>query len=388
MPRTPAKIVVAPDSFKESLAAGDVAEAIIAGLREIWPASEYLPVPMADGGEGTVDAVMQATGGTLRTVRVTGPMGERVAATYGVTADGTTAVIEMAAASGLELVPLASRDPLVATSYGTGELLRAALDAGVRRCVLGIGGSATVDGGAGMLEALGTRLLDRTSQPISRGGAGLAAIDRLDLSALDPRLAGCRIDVACDVDSPLLGPAGAAAVFGPQKGATPQMVEQLERGLANLARAIEAHLGVSIAATPGAGAAGGVGAALIACLGAKLQPGAGLIAELVGLDAAVRTADLVITGEGRMDAQTVRGKTPVGVAGIAKRYGVPVLALAGSLGAGWETVLTHGIDAVFPILPRPCTREEAFAGAAENLRATARGIAQLWGLAAAGGSQT
>lgn len=382
MPTTPARIVVSPDSFKESLPAAEVAEAIIAGLRQVWPSAEYVAVPMADGGEGTLDAITRATGATLHTARVTAPLGELVEARFCITADGTTAVIEMAAASGLELVPSASRDPLRATSYGTGELLRAALDAGVSRCVLGIGGSATVDGGAGMLEALGTRLLDRDSHPVRRGGAGLADIDRLDMSALDPRLAACRIDVACDVDNPLLGPSGAAAVFGPQKGATPAMVAQLELGLANLARAIEAQLGISVAKTPGGGAAGGVGAALIACLGANLQPGTGLVAELVGLDAAIHEADLVITGEGRMDGQTIRGKTPIGVAQIAKRYGKPVLAIAGSLGPGWEQVLTRGIDAVFPIIPRPCTHEQAFSEAALNLEATARSIAQVWALVA------
>ncbi|MDP9038797.1 MAG: glycerate kinase [Acidobacteriota bacterium] len=375
MPYVPRKIVVAPDSFKESLPAAAVAAAIVAGLRDVWQATCCVAVPMADGGEGTVSAVMAATGGTIRTVTVTGPMGKPVRARFGVTPDAQTAVLEMAAASGLELVPLAERNPMRATSFGTGELLLAALDAGVSRCVLGIGGSATVDGGAGMLQALGARLLDRSGAPIGPGGAGLAQVASLDLTDLDTRLARCAIEIACDVDNPLVGPEGAARAFAAQKGATPEMIVQLETALAFFARVVKASTGADVAATPGAGAAGGVGGALLGCLAARLRPGLATVAELVGLDAAVRDADLVITGEGRIDAQSVRGKTPVGVAAFARRYGVPVFALAGSLGDGWEQVLAHGIDAAFPILPRPCTREEAFAETAINLRRTARAIA-------------
>jgi glycerate 2-kinase len=372
------KIVIAPDSFKESLAAADVAAAIEAGLREIWPHATYVLVPMADGGEGTVAAVTAATGGRILFAPVTGPMGTPLTAAYGLLADGTAAVLEMASASGLEHVPLAQRNPLLATSFGTGELIRAALDTHSTRCILGIGGSATVDGGAGMLQALGAHLLDAKGRPIGRGGAALAALARIDLSGLDARLRQCRIEVACDVDNPLTGPRGAAAVFGPQKGATPAMVAQLEDALGNLARVIASDLGVEVAAVPGAGAAGGMGAALIACLNAKMRPGVELIAELVGLEEAIRDCDLVITGEGRIDEQTIRGKTPIGVAAIAKRHHKPVIALAGSLLPGAEQVHQHGIDAIFSVLQQISTREAAFADAASNLRVTARNIAAVW----------
>ncbi len=386
MRKRPAKIVVAPDSFKESLSAAQVAGAIVLGLREVWPGAEYIVIPMADGGEGTVTAVTAAVGGSIHMARVTGPMGEGVAAQFGMMGGAgpgeRVAVLEMAAASGLELVPLGERDPLRATSYGTGELLRAALDAGATRCVMGIGGSATVDGGAGMLQALGAKLLDAAGEQVRPGGGGLVDIASIDLSGLDRRLGGCPIDVACDVDSPLLGARGAAAVFGPQKGATEGMVAELEKGLANFAAVMERDLGIGVADVAGAGAAGGAGAALMGCLRARLQPGAALIAELVGLEEAVRGADLVFTGEGRIDGQTIHGKTPIGVAGVARRHGRPVIALAGSIGPGWEEVLAHGMTAVFAITPRPCTRDEAFAGTAANLRACARNIAATWSAAA------
>ena len=372
------KIVIAPDSFKESLSAAEVCAEIEAGFREIWPDAAYTLIPMADGGEGTVAAVIAGLGGSVVPAMVTGPMGDRFAAFYGLSADGHTAILEMSAASGLEHVPPAQRNPMQATSYGTGELIRAALDAGVSRCILGIGGSATVDGGAGMLQALGVQLLNGEGRSIGRGGGALAHLTRVDLAGLDPRLQRCRIEVACDVDNPLTGPNGATAVFGPQKGATPTMVAQLEDGLVNFARVIAADVGMNIASTPGAGAAGGMGAALIACLHAQMRPGVELIAELVDLESAVRDADLVATGEGRIDSQTVRGKTPAGVAALAKRYGRPVIALAGSLSDDAEKVHLCGIDAVFSILQRTCSREEAFADAAANLRTTARNVAAVW----------
>lgn len=372
------KVVIAPDSFKESLAAKQVAEAIALGVREASPEAECVLVPMADGGEGTVAAVVAATAGEMRYVQVAGPLGAPVEAGFGLVDGGRTAVIEMAAASGLELVACNERNPMRATSFGTGELIAAALSAGVERCVVGIGGSATVDGGAGMLQALGARLLDGRGAEIGRGGAALLGVSHIDLSGLDPRVRRCAVEVACDVDNPLVGAYGAATVFGPQKGATPEMVVLLDEGLRRLARAMYEASGIEVEQMPGAGAAGGLGAALVACLGAKLRPGVELVAGLVGLEQKLRGADLVITGEGRIDGQSVRGKAPIGVARLAKQQGLPVIALAGSVGDDAEQVYGCGIDAVIGITPGPISREDAFARAAENLRRTARAVMAVW----------
>lgn len=380
------KIVIAPDSFKESLSAAEVAREIAAGFAEIFPDADYCLLPVADGGEGTVEALVAATGGERVAVTVTGPLGTPVEAFYGLTGDGRTAVIEMAAAAGLALVPPERRDPLVTTTAGVGELVRAALDRGARHLVIGLGGSATNDGGAGMAAALGARLLDAEGHPIGPGGGALAALDRIDLAGLDPRLVDCAIEAACDVDNPLVGPDGASAVFGPQKGATPAMVALLDRALGRFADAIAAATGRAVADLPGGGAAGGLGAGLHALLGARLRPGAAIVMEAVGLDAAVADADLVITGEGRIDGQTIHGKTPVGVAAVAKRHGKPVIAIAGSLGPGVAAVYDHGIDAAFSVLGRPCTLAEALAEAGPNLRATARAVAAVWRLGALSGA--
>lgn len=368
------QILIAPDSFKESLSALQVAQAIEAGLREVFPAARYRLLPMADGGEGTVQALVDATGGQLREVMVTGATGRRIAAHYGLAADQQLAVIEMAAASGLEAVPPAERDPRSATSHGTGELIADALDAGARRFVIGLGGSATNDGGAGMLQALGVRLLDADGLELPRGGAALARLHRIDASGLDPRIAQCRIDVACDVSNPLLGPRGASAVFGPQKGATPAMVAELDACLQRLAERLRDDLGQDVAEVPGTGAAGGMGAALLAVLGAQLRPGSEVVADALGLDAAVREADLVITGEGRTDGQTVHGKAPIGVARVGARHGVPVIGLSGALTPDSKAVHEHGIAAVFSAVRSVCTVEEALRDAAANVRATARNI--------------
>ena len=369
------KIIIAPDSFKESLSALAVAEAIEAGFREIFPDADYQLLPMADGGEGTVAALVAATGGTIVPAVVTGPLGDPVSAFYGVTGDGRTGIIEMAAASGLALVPPALRNPLKTSSYGTGELIRTALDAGLRHLLIGIGGSATNDGGAGMLQALGVRLLDREEREIGSGGGSLDRLARLDPRGMDPRLQRCRIEVACDVDNPLTGPHGASAVFGPQKGATPEMVARLDANLGHFAEVIARDLQMMVADRPGAGAAGGLGAALLAFLGAELLPGVEIISQVVGLEDRLADADLLITGEGRIDGQTLRGKTPVGVARLARRHRVPVIALAGSLAADAGCVRGEGIDAVFGVVNRPCTLVEALAEAAENIRSTACNIA-------------
>lgn len=371
------KIVIAPDSFKESLAAAQVAEAIARGWRAVFPDAECLLRPMADGGEGTVDAVLAAVGGERRTCTVSGPLGTPVEAHWGWLADDT-AVIEMAAASGLHQVPPEQRDILRACSAGTGELIRQALDAGAQRIILGLGGSATNDGGAGLLRALGVRLLDSAGQALAPGGAALAQLAEIDLSGLDPRLAQVAVLVAADVDNPLCGPHGASAVFGPQKGASPEQVCLLDAALAHYAARMAAALGTDHSTEPGAGAAGGLGFAARALLGARFRPGIEVVAELCGLADAMQGAALVITGEGRLDAQTLHGKTPLGVARIARAASVPVLALAGSLGEGYQRLYTAGITAAFSLVPGPTTLEQACTDAAGLLQARATDIARLW----------
>ncbi|EOC1454878.1 glycerate kinase [Cronobacter sakazakii] len=375
------KIVIAPDSFKESLSAMDVARAIEAGFREIYPQAHYVCVPMADGGEGTVEAMVAATGGQIITTPVTAPLGNKVDGFFGLLGDGETAVVEMAAASGLHLVPTAQRDPRITTSYGTGELILAALERGVKAIIIGIGGSATNDGGAGMMQALGARFLDGEGRELAPGGAALARLERLDLSALDPRLAQVSVTAACDVDNPLCGEKGASAVFGPQKGATPAIVTELDAALRRFGEQLEAATGKAIIRAPGAGAAGGMGAALLGMLNAELRPGIEIVIESLGLAQAVRDADLVITGEGRLDSQSIHGKTPVGVARVAKQFQRPVVAIAGSLTPDYQIVHEHGIDAAFSVIDRIVTLQEALDDAERNLRVTARNVAALWRLA-------
>ncbi|EPL8195421.1 glycerate kinase [Klebsiella aerogenes] len=371
------KIVIAPDSYKESLSALDVATAIETGFREIYPHAEYVKVPVADGGEGTVEAMVAATQGHIVQVSVTGPLGEPVEAFYGLSGDMRCAYIEMAAASGLESVPPTRRNPLLTTSWGTGELIRYALDAGVSQIIIGIGGSATNDGGAGMAQALGAKLLTAEQQQIAPGGGALETLARIDLSELDPRLADCRIDVACDVTNPLTGPQGASAVFGPQKGATTAMIERLDSGLQHFAQIIDRDLDIDVLSLEGGGAAGGMGAALYAFCGAKLRPGIEIVTDALRLADLVAEADLVITGEGRIDSQTIHGKVPVGVAKVAKRFNVPVIGIAGSLTADVGVVHQHGLDAVFSVLYTVCTLDEALENAAANVRMTARNVAAV-----------
>lgn len=376
------KIVIAPDSFKESLSAVEAAEAMEAGFREIFPEADYLRLPLADGGEGTVRTMVAATRGRIVEVTVTGPLGAPVTAFFGLCGDGRTAVVEMAAASGLMLISSQWRRPMAATSRGTGELLRAALDAGVERIILGIGGSATIDGGAGMLQALGMHLHDDAGQEIGDGGGELARLAGIDAHDLDPRLHEVAIEVACDVSNPLLGAEGAATVYGPQKGASPGMVVQLEKNLTRYAELLRRDLGADVAAFPGAGAAGGMGAALLA-IGGRLRPGIEIVMEAVGLEEALRDADLVLTGEGRLDGQTLHGKVPMGVARLAEHCGRPVIAICGSLGEDGEKILGHGIAALFSSTPRPSSLEEALALGAANLRTTARNVAATIRLARA-----
>ncbi|HCL6058739.1 TPA: glycerate kinase [Citrobacter amalonaticus] len=369
------KIVIAPDSYKESLSALEVANAIEQGFREIWPDADYVKLPVADGGEGTVEAMVAATAGRIVDVDVTGPLGKTVTAFIGLSGDERTAFIEMAAASGLEQVPVALRDPLKTTSWGTGELIRHALDAGVDHIIIGLGGSATNDGGAGMVQALGAKLLDARQNEIGKGGAALDALTRIDISQLDPRLAACRIEVACDVTNPLTGKEGASAVFGPQKGATVETIDRLDTALVHYAQIIARDLEVDVLELAGGGAAGGMGAALYAFCGAQLRRGIEIVTDALQLDACVADADLVVTGEGRMDSQTIHGKVPVGVAKVAKRYHKPVIGIAGSLTADVGIVHEHGLDAVFSVIYTICTLDDALKNAAENVRMTARNVA-------------
>ncbi|HDS6851799.1 TPA: glycerate kinase [Enterobacter cancerogenus] len=371
------KIVIAPDSYKESLSALEVATAIENGFRDIFPTAEYVKLPVADGGEGTVEAMVAATGGRIVPVDVTGPLGERVDGFYGLSGDEQSAFIEMAAASGLERVAPSKRNPLITTSWGTGELIRHALDAGVKHIIIGIGGSATNDGGVGMVQALGAKLLDAHGQPVGQGGGELANLVRIDVSELDRRLADCRIEVACDVTNPLTGEEGASAIFGPQKGATPEMIVTLDNALEHYAQVIARDLDIDVLHLAGGGAAGGMGAALYAFCGAQLRQGIEIVTDALHLDEQVADADLVITGEGRIDSQTIHGKVPVGVARVAKRYNKPVIGIAGSLTADVGVVHDHGIDAVFSVIYTICSLEDALENASENVRMAARNIAAV-----------
>lgn len=382
------RVVIAPDSFKGSLSAAGVAEALARGVRRAWPTAQVTTLPVADGGEGWVETMVRATGGRLISCRVTGPLGEPVEAQYGLfDQDGQgVAVIEMAAASGLTLVPPERRDPRLTTTRGTGELIRDALDRGARRLLVGIGGSATNDGGAGMAQALGVRLLDEAGNDLPPGGAALARLARVDLGGLDPRLAQVEVVVACDVDNPLTGERGASAVYGPQKGATPEMVQELDAALAHYADVVEGVLGRSIRNTPGAGAAGGLGFGLMAFAGARLQRGIDLALDTLQADRHFAGASLVITGEGRVDRQTLHGKVPFGVAQRAKARGIPVVAVGGSIGPlppeAMEQLRAAGILAVVPIVESPCTLEEAMEpqNTQERLERAGERIARLVGI--------
>lgn len=375
------KVVIAPDSFKDSLDAAGVARAIGAGLAEVWPDAERVECPMADGGEGTMDAILAASHGELRRQVVRGPLGHSVEAGWGWLAESRTAIIEMAQASGLQRVPTDQRDACRSSTWGTGELIAAALAAGATRIVLAIGGSATNDGGSGMLRALGLRLLDADGQALEEGGLALGRLARIDASDLDPRLAEVQVEVAADVDNPLCGPNGASAIFGPQKGASPAQVQALDQALGHFADLCAQLLGDDVREFPGCGAAGGMGFAAKAFMGAQFRPGVEVVAELAGLDALVQGADLVITGEGRFDAQTLRGKTPMGVARVAKRHGVPVVVLAGTLGEGYQQLYAHGIDAAFALASGPMSLEQTCAQAAQLLQARATDVARLWQVA-------
>ena len=345
------KVVVAPNAFKGTLTASQAARAITRGVREVFPDAEVVEVPVADGGDGTVEALVSANHGEYRTARVEGPLGDPVTATYG--RFGDTAVAELASASGLVLVPPARRDPRRTSTFGFGQLLEAARKSGASEIIAGIGGSATNDGGAGMAQALGARLLDGKGRELTRGGAALIDLAAVDRSGIDPAWKSTRVRVACDVDNPLTGPRGASHVYGPQKGADPATVEELDAALKRYGEI------VGVDDLPGAGAAGGTGAGLVAFLGAELVPGAPLIVNASGLDAKLAGADLVITGEGQVDEQTAYGKAPGEVAKRARKLGIPVLLLAGSKRPGWEALLGQGVTAVVGMTEEGISLEEA-----------------------------
>ncbi|MCV2402031.1 glycerate kinase [Marinomonas sp. C2222] len=374
------KIIIAPDSFKESLTALEVANAIETGFSCIYKNAEFIKVPMADGGEGTVQSMVDATHGSFIDIEVTGPLGNKVLAQYGIlgsqqNANTQTAVIEMASASGLHLVPREDRNPLVTSSYGAGELIKDALDRGIKHIILGLGGSATNDAGLGLAQALGIKFKNIEGEELSSGGLALAELHKIDMSEVHPLLASCKIDVACDVDNPLCGEYGASAIFGPQKGATKEMIEQLDSALGHLADVIVKMGGEDHRLFPGAGAAGGMGLGVKSFLDAELKPGIDIVMETVGLADHLENADLVITGEGRIDGQTVFGKTPMGVLKQANQKNVPTIGIAGTLGKDAEAILEHGMKAIFPIIPALDSLDKVLADAEKNLINTSRNIA-------------
>ena len=373
------KIVIAPDSFKENLTSLEVAAEIETGLRRVWPDAQCIKVPMADGGEGTVQSLVDATGGQLVTCEVTAPLGNTVTATYGILGDGQTAVIEMAEASGLPLVPKDKRNPLLASTFGTGQLIADALHRGVGEIIIGLGGSATNDGGAGMAQALGVRFLDVEGAPITDqlGGGRLNEIHKIDMRWVNPALPRVKISVACDVTNPLTGEKGASRVYGPQKGASPVTVETLDRNLAHYAALIWRDLGLDVGSRPGAGAAGGMGAGLMAFTGATLKRGIELVVAATRLEDHMQGADLAITGEGRVDSQTAFGKTPSGVAAAAKKHGVPVVAIGGGLSDDANSVFEHGIDGLKSATPNAMDLEVAIRKSRKYLQDAGERVARL-----------
>lgn len=370
-------IVLAPDSFKESMTAKEVCEAMERGIRKANSQIRCIHVPMADGGEGTMQSLVDATGGRVYSKEVVGPLGNNVVAEYGILGNGEIGVIEMASASGIHLVDSEKRNPLITTTFGTGQLIKACLDKGVKKLLIGIGGSATNDGGAGFIHALGGRLLDENGDDLSYGGGALAKLHTIDLSNLDERLKYVSVEVACDVNNPLCGKEGASYVFGPQKGATREMIEILDQNLSHYAEVIKEQLGKDVISKAGAGAAGGLGAGLMAFLDVKLKSGIEMVIEYANLEEKVRDADMVWTGEGSIDFQTQYGKTPLGVAMIAKKYNKPVIALAGRVGNDIDVLYDKGIDAIFGIMRGVTSIEEALVKGPENVEKTSENIIRL-----------
>lgn len=369
------RFVLAPDSFKESMTAKQAALAMESGIKHVFPDAECVIVPMADGGEGTVESLTSVTNGRLVKTEVIGPLGNKVVAEYGIVEK--TAIIEMASASGLQIIRKDDRNPLITTSYGTGQLIKHALDQEVNRILIGIGGSATNDGGIGMLQALGVSFKDKTGAELPYGGGAINELYSIDTSGLDPRLKDVQIDVACDVTNPLTGENGASAIFGPQKGATPEMVELLDKNLVHYATIIHKELGMDVSSISGAGAAGGLGAALIAFLHARLLKGIDLVIEFTGLEQTIQGADYVFTGEGSIDHQTLFGKTPFGVASLASRYHIPVIAFAGRVGNDIEKLYENGFTAIFSILNEVTTLDHALTSGENNLTNTVENVCRV-----------
>ena len=368
------KIVLAPNAYKGSLTAVRAAQVMAVAVRRVFPAAQIVELPVADGGDGTLETLVSATGGDYVSIRVRGPLGNEINSRYGLLPDNT-AVIEMAEASGLRLISDDQRNPMQTTTYGTGQLIKAALDRGVEKIIIGVGGSATVDGGIGMAQALGAALLNASDNPIGYGGDGLRSLHHINVSALHPRVKSTDFIIASDVTNPLTGPNGAAAVFGPQKGATPDMVNVLDAALTHYAQLIERDLGKSVADLPGSGAAGGLGASLVAFLDARLVSGADAVLDALNADSHLTDADLVITGEGQIDAQTIYGKAPIGVAKRAKQFGVPVIAIAGNISDDADAVYEYGIDGLVSMMSGPMSLANAMTHAADLLeRATERAL--------------
>lgn len=371
------KFVLAPDSFKESMSAKTAALAMKKGIMKVFPEAECVIVPMADGGEGTLESFVSATEGEIIKTDVIGPLGKKVTAEYGLLGDSETAVIEMASASGLQLIKPEDRNPLHTTSYGTGQLIKHALDKGVNRILIGIGGSATNDGGVGMLQALGVSFKDKDGEELVFGGGALKHLHTIDMSGLDERIHNVQLDVACDVNNPLIGPTGASAIFGPQKGATRDMVTILDHNLTHYAKVIKEQLGEDIAFVAGAGAAGGMGAGLLAFLSARLKKGIDLVIEYTRLEEYVKDADFVFTGEGSIDGQTLYGKTPYGVATVAKKYSVPVIAFAGKIGNDIDALYENGFNAIVGILKEVTSLKESLESGESNLAFATENVCRI-----------
>lgn len=376
------KVLIAPQSFKGGLSGHSAAEAIKAGVLSLFPEAQTRVLPIADGGDGTLDALIGNTSGKIFTTQVTGPLGNPVSATWGVMGDGVTAVIEMARASGLTLVPIPKRDPQITTTSGTGELIQEALSWGYKRIIIGLGGSATNDGGVGMAEILGVRFLDQRGNDIPQGGIALKQLSSIDVTRINPAIQSAEIIAATDVTNPLCGPEGASVVYGPQKGATPEVVRKLDEALTHYAKIVETNLGVDIKSYPGAGAAGGLGAGLIIFANAQILSGIDLICDTLDFNSQLEDVDLIITGEGAVDSSTAYNKAPVGIARRAKARGIPVLLLAGSLGEGYEAVYDHGINAVVCIADRPMSMRDSLIRSHELLANAVNRSLRLLGLTA------
>lgn len=370
-------IVLAPDSFKESMTAKEVCESMEAGIKKINKDITCIHVPMADGGEGTMQSLVDATCGKVHSLDVIGPLGDEIKAEYGILGDGEIGILEMASASGIHLVPKEKRNPLITTSYGTGQLIKACLDKGVKKLLIGIGGSATNDGGAGVVQALGGKLLDKEGNELDFGGGQLRKLHKIDLTNFDKRLKDIKIEVACDVNNPLCGEKGASNVFGPQKGATPEMIDLLDDSLNHYANIIKEQIGKDVLNVPGAGAAGGLGAGLMAFLNGELKKGIEMVIEYSKLEEKVKNADMVWTGEGSIDFQTQYGKTPIGVAKIAKKYNKPVIALAGRVGDNIDVLYEKGIDSIFGIIRELTDIDEALLNGKKNIQKTSEDIVRL-----------